>query len=184
MAELELEIDFSGRVFFLEFVEYINFTVSHSGACLLRTPTRTSTCANAFLLCRSSRLVPTCCAQEASSSSTLSIPNGRRRLWQVQVRPAPRSVWCGRLPSHATHNCLRAAGPRATLSRAADDPGLLGHLLFVNFLIVPVSLLAHLVCRVKVSGSVSWSSRIVTVNEWWKELVIFVRIDVSVCHSC
>jgi len=60
MAELELEIDFSGRVFFLEFVEYINFTVSHSGACLLRTPTRTSTCANAFLLCRSSRLVPTC----------------------------------------------------------------------------------------------------------------------------
>ena len=124
------------------------------------------------------------CAQEASLSSTLSIPNGRRRLWQVQVRPAPRSVWCGRLPSHAAHNCLRAAGPRATLSRAADDPGLLGHLLFVNFLIVPVSLLAHLVCRVKVSGSVSWSSRIVTVNEWWKELVIFVRIDVSVCHSC
>ena len=63
MAELELEIDFSGRVFFLEFVEYINFTVSHSGACLLRTPTRTSTCANAFLLCRSSRLVPTCCVR-------------------------------------------------------------------------------------------------------------------------
>ena len=148
MAELELEIDFSGRVFFLEFVEYINFTVSHSGACLLRTPTRTSTCVNAFLLVP---LIPPCphvlcaCAQEASSSSTLSIPNGQRRLWQVQVRPASRSVWCGRLPSHATHNCLRAAGPRATLSRAADDPGLLGHLLFVNLLIVPVSLLAHLV---------------------------------------
>jgi len=28
MTKFELEIEFSGRVFFLEFVEYINLTVS------------------------------------------------------------------------------------------------------------------------------------------------------------
>ena len=47
------------------------------------------------------------------------------------------------------------------------------------------NLLAHLVLPCQgLWVSVSWSSRIMTVNEWWKELVIFVRIDVSVCHSC
>ena len=123
MAELELEIDFSGRVFFLEFVEYINFTVSHSGACLLRTPTRTSTCANAFLLCRSSRLVPTCCAQEASSSSTLSIPNGRRRLWQVQVRPAPRSVSLGPRPATPLTTACAPQGRARFTVRQQTIPG-------------------------------------------------------------
>ena len=33
------------------------------------------------------------CAQEASSTSILSMPNEGRRLWQVQVRTAPRSGW-------------------------------------------------------------------------------------------
>ena len=38
-------------------------------------------------------------AQEASSTSILSIPKGRLCLWQVQVRPAPRSVWLGPRPA-------------------------------------------------------------------------------------
>ena len=38
-------------------------------------------------------------AQEASSISILSIPKGRLCLWQVQVRPAPRSVWLGPRPA-------------------------------------------------------------------------------------
>ena len=41
MTKFELEAEFSGRVFFLEFVEYINFTLSRSGAPLLRSPPRT-----------------------------------------------------------------------------------------------------------------------------------------------
>ena len=145
MAELELEIDFSGRVFFLEFVEYINFTVSHSGACLLRTPTRTSTCVNAFLLVP---LIPPCPHVLCAGSKLIIHPvHPERAAASLAGAGAPRSpirlVWALAQPRRS--HCLRATGPRATLSRAADDPGLLGHLLFVNLLIVPVSLLAHLV---------------------------------------
>ena len=136
------------------------------------------------LILRSSRLVPTCCAQEASSSSTLSIPIGRRRLWQVQVRPAPRSVWCGRLPSHADSQLLarrRAARDSLKGSRRSRAPR-------------PPSFrqLSHRACLFACTFSLAVSRslgrclgrpRIMTVNEWWKELVIFVRIDVSVCHS-
>lgn len=88
-------------VFFLEFVEYINFTVSRSGAPLLRSPTQTlSLILASFLLAPLiPRIVPACCAQEASSTSILSIPHGRLCLWQVQVRPAPRSVWLGPRPA-------------------------------------------------------------------------------------
>ena len=40
-AKLESGIEFYDGVFFLEFVEHINFTVSRSGAPLLRIPPRT-----------------------------------------------------------------------------------------------------------------------------------------------
>ena len=38
---------------------------------------------------------PRLCAQEASSRPILSIPNGRRRRWQLRVCPAPRCAWLG-----------------------------------------------------------------------------------------
>ena len=177
-TKIELHVEFGGAIFSLELVHCIDFTVSRSGELLSRAPARTFHVATPLCLRLSCRLVPTsgaqisrflpaCLRRKQAHQPSCPSPNGRRRLWQVQVSLGPRSVWFGRSPSHAAHSCLRAAGPRAILLRAADDPGLIGHLLFVNFLIMPVALLAHLVCRVKVSELVSWSSRIVTVNEWW-----------------
>ena len=54
------------------------------------------------------------CAQEASSLCLLSTPNGRRRPRKLQgARRSPiRSA--GPTPSLAAHQCLRAAGRRAT----------------------------------------------------------------------
>ena len=147
MAELELEIDFSGRVFFLEFVEYINFTVSHSGTCLLRTPTRTSTCANAFLLVP---LIPPCPHMPVCAGSKLIIHpvHPERAAASLAGAGAPRAPirFVGPSPSHAAHHCLRAAGPRAIHCSAADDPGRLLCFLVLNFLIVPFFFLARLVC--------------------------------------
>ena len=76
-----------------------------------------------FCLRRSSRLVPTCCAQEASSSSILSIPNGRRRLWQVQVRPAPRSVSLGPRPATPLTTACAPQGRARFTVRQQTIPG-------------------------------------------------------------
>ena len=163
-AKLESDIEFFDGVFFLDFVEHINFTASRSGAPLLRIPPRTlsslppSACAAHPALspragCESHDSCPPVCA----GSKLIIYPvHPERAAASLAGAGAPRSpirlVWALAQPRRS--HCLRATGPRATLSRAADDPGLLGHLLFVNFLIVPVSLIAHLVCRVQTSGSV------------------------------
>ena len=100
-AKLESGIEFYDGAFFLEFLEHINFNVSRSGAPLLRSPPRTLSALPHFACAVHPALSPRGqdCAQEASSSSIMSIPNGRRRLWQVQVRPAPRSVSLGPRPA-------------------------------------------------------------------------------------
>ena len=115
MTKVELEIEFRGGTFFLEFVECINFTVRHSGALPPRTLTRTFQTAACFCVRRPSRLLPaSLCAQEASSICVLSITTGQLRLWALQVRPAARSVPLGLRPARIVSPLRPAAGPRAT----------------------------------------------------------------------
>ena len=106
ILKVELQFEFGDAIFLFEFVHYIHFTVSRSGELIPRTTARTYviSCSHAPLL---APLIPPCphvrganlttfarlCAQEASSTSILSMPNEGRRLWQVQVRTAPRSGW-------------------------------------------------------------------------------------------
>ena len=115
---------FFDGVFFLELVEYSNFAVSRSGASLPRTPPRTlsslppSACAAHPALspragCESHDSCPPVCAgskliihpvhpeRAAASRAAAGVPHAPMRL----VGPSP---------SHAAHDCLRAAGPRAT----------------------------------------------------------------------
>ena len=67
-------------------------------------------------------LIPPC-AQEASSSSIMSIPNGRRRLWQVQVRPAPRSVSLGPRPATPLTTACAPQGRARFTVRQQTIPG-------------------------------------------------------------
>ena len=60
------------------------------------------------------------CAQEASSRYMLTIPNGRVHPRLMKVRPAARSVRLGLHPARAAHQCLPAAGPRATFCTVGD----------------------------------------------------------------
>ena len=115
MTKFELEIESSGRVFFLEFVEYINLTVSHSGARLHRTPPQTFTQPYAVACAASppcphqwgaNLTIPACpCAQEACSTSLLTIPNGRLCRWLLQVRPAARCARLGPRKPASSHHC-------------------------------------------------------------------------------
>ena len=58
MTKVEFEIEFRGGIFFLEFVECINFTVRGSGALPPRTLTRTFETAACLCVRRPSRLLP------------------------------------------------------------------------------------------------------------------------------
>ena len=58
MTKVELEIDFSGRIFFPEIVDYMNLTVCRSGALPPRTLTRTFQIAACLRVRRPSRLLP------------------------------------------------------------------------------------------------------------------------------
>ena len=113
MTKVELEIDFSGGIFFPEIVDYMNLTVCRSGDLPPRTLTRTFQIAACLCLRRPSRLLPVC-AQEASSICVLSITTGQLRLWALQVRPAARSVPLGLRPARIVSPLRPAAGPRAT----------------------------------------------------------------------
>ena len=115
MTKVELEIEFSGGIFFPEIVDYMNLTVCRSGDLPPRTLTRTFQIAACLCLRRPSRLLPaSMCAQEASSICVLSITTGQLRLWALQVRPAARSVPLGLRPARIVSPLRPAAGPRAT----------------------------------------------------------------------
>ena len=62
--------------------------------------------------------IPACpCAQEASSTYILSFPNGRRRLWQVQVCSTPRCAWLAPSPSpRRSHLLARRRTARDSLN--------------------------------------------------------------------
>ena len=159
-----MEIEFYDGVFFLELIQCINFTVSLSGASLLRTPPRIFTCMRAIACaahpawspiegCESDDSCPVVCAgtklnihhvhpeRAAASRAGAGAPRAPLRL----VRPSP---------SYAAHDCLHAAGPRATPWTASDEPGRLRCFLVMNFLIVPFFLLELSDFGVEVSGSV------------------------------
>ena len=106
MTKVELEIEFSGGIFFPEIVDYMNLTVCRSGDLPPRTLTRTFQIAACLCLRRPSRLLPaSLCAQEASSICVLSITTGQLRLWAQQVAPPPDPFrWaCAQLAS--SHHC-------------------------------------------------------------------------------
>ena len=77
------------------------------------------------------------CAQEASSTCVLSIPNARLRLSELQVRPATRCAWQCLCVARDAHRCLPAAGPRATACTPSNEPEQRDYLRFVNFIIAP-----------------------------------------------
>ena len=58
MTKVELEIDFSGRIFFREIVDYMNLTVCRSGDLPPPTLARTFQIAACLCLRRPSRLLP------------------------------------------------------------------------------------------------------------------------------
>ena len=58
MTKVELEIEFSGGIFFPEIVDYMNLTVFRSGALPPRTLTRTFQIAACLRVRRPSRLLP------------------------------------------------------------------------------------------------------------------------------
>ena len=133
-TKIELHVEFGGAIFSFELVHCIDFTVSRSGELLSRAPARTFHVATPLCLRLSCRLVPTsgaqisrflpaCLRRKQAHQPSCPSPNGRRRLWQVQVRPAPRSVWFGRSPSHAAHIACAPQG-RARLSQGQQTiPG-------------------------------------------------------------
>ena len=148
--------------------------MSRSGDLIPRTPSRTFHVATPLGLRRSCRLCPHVRganltipawvrAQEASSISVLTIPNGRRRLFMLQAPPAARCVWLCLRVARSAHQCLHAAGPRATPSTPSDKPGRLSYLLCVNILVVPASLTVPFACRVEISETVLCARRVGSV---------------------
>ena len=122
-TKIELHVEFGGAIFSFELVYCIDFTVSRSGELLSRAPARTFHVATPLCLRLSSPPCPHTCAQEPSSTTMQTIPNGRLLLGQIEVRPAARSAWLGLRIAHAAQQCLRVAGPLATPSSPSDEPG-------------------------------------------------------------
>ena len=93
------------------------------------------------------------CAQEASSTSMLSIPNGRICQRQLQVRPAARfrlqATAAGAARSHSQSSPV--AGSRATSSTRGDETGRLQDLLVSEVSAVPALHVLLFVCRVELS---------------------------------
>ena len=162
--KLDAEVDFFDGVFVLKLVQCIIFTESRLGAQLRRTPLRTFPSATRLACaahpalsplagCESHDSCPVVCAgsklnihhvhpeRAAASRAGAGAPRAPLRL----VRPSP---------SYAAHDCLHAAGPRATPWLASDEPGRLRCFIVMNFLIVPFSLLELSEFGVEVSGSV------------------------------
>ena len=92
----------------------------------------------------------------AGSELIMSPVHPERPASSLAASGAPRRPMrlVGPPPSLAAHNCLRAAGSRATPWTASDDPGRLRCFLVMNFLIAPYFLLALSVCSVEISGRV------------------------------
>ena len=170
----ETEIDFCDGVFFLELVQCINFTESRLGALLPRNPLRTFLSARRLACAAHPALSPPAGCESHDScplvcaGSKLNIPpvHPERAASSVAAAGAPRRPirLVGPAGACGAHDCLPAAGPRATPLTAADHPGRPDCLLVVNLLIVPASLLALSMGGVAVSGCVLWSSRLVPVS--------------------
>ena len=157
-----MQVEFGDEIFFFEFVHYLNLTVSRSGASLLRTSNSNLHVATCLGLRRPRRLVPTSgvrisqfglgCLHRKQAQHP---PNPSRTSAFVTCccRCAPRPDafgWaCVLLTALTTPVLVRRTGPRASPCTPADEAGLAGCLLFVNFLRVPVffACTSGLLCR-------------------------------------
>ena len=164
MSTLEAEVESCDAVFFSEFAELLKLVVSPSGMQHLRTPSRTFFPAGASPMRRPSPLSlypwreshAKCIRVRAESKLTIPFVHPERPASLLAAAGAPRRPMrlVGPPPSHAAHDCLRAAGPRATPCTASDEPGRLLCFLVIIFLIVLSFLLELSVCGIEVSGGV------------------------------
>ena len=113
MTKVESEIEFRGGIFFLEFVECINFTVSGSGALSPRTLTRTFQTAACLCMRRPSRLLP---ASGVRISRFLP-PCARRKQAQY--------LSCPSRPASFVYERCRCAPPADALGWACVSPAML-----------------------------------------------------------
>ena len=105
MTKVELEIEFSGGIFFPEIVDYMNLTVCRSGDLPPRTLTRTFQIAACLCLRRPSRLLPACARRKQAQyvscpSRPASFVFGRCRC---APPPDPFRWACAQLAS--SHHC-------------------------------------------------------------------------------
>ena len=122
--KVELQFEFGDAIFLFELVYYIDFTVSRSGELLPRTPARTFHVATPFA-CAAHPALPPPAGCESHDSSPLVCAGSKlkthplhpeRAAAPLAAAGAPRAPMrlVGPSPSHADHDCLRAAGPCAT----------------------------------------------------------------------
>lgn len=109
-AKLESGIEFYDGAFFLEFLEHINFTVSRSGAPLLRSPPRALSSLPHFACAVHPALSPRACVRRKQANH-LSCPSrtGGGVFGTGAGAPCAPIRFVGPSPSHAAHHCLRAA---------------------------------------------------------------------------
>ena len=105
MTKVELEVEFSGGIFFPEIVDYMNLTVCRSGDLPPRTLTRTFQIAACLCLRRPSRLLPACARRKQAQyvscpSRPASFVFGRCRC---APPPDPFRWACAQLAS--SHHC-------------------------------------------------------------------------------
>ena len=149
MAELESEIEFSDETFCSESVQRSNLAVSHTGGWHPRTPSRTLPSVATFCLRRTPTLSPAVGRQSHDSCPPLCAGSklkiyadhpewsGSSQLPRLmKVRPVARSVRLGLHPARTAHQCLPAAGPRATSCTVGDASGLILYVRFLKFLLV------------------------------------------------
>ena len=110
MTKVESEIKFRGGIFFLEFVEYMNFTVRGSGALPPRTLTRTFQTAACLCMCRPSRLLP-------ASGVRIS-----RFLPACARRKQAQYLSCPSRPASFVYERCRCAPPADALGWASVSP--------------------------------------------------------------
>ena len=131
--KVELQFEFGDAIFLFELVYYIDFTVSRSGELLPRTPARTFPVATPFACaahpalpppagCESHDSSPLVCAGSKLNTHPLHPQRSAASRAAAGMPRAPMRL-VGPSPSHAAHDCLRAAGPRATPWTSSDEPG-------------------------------------------------------------